>query len=530
MKKILKNTLLGLALVPCMFATACGGNDEPTLEEKQNNAYTSLRTLVVSERLIDNTKNIAYTETASENMSMYMDYSNAGLKTETVNNIKAQFESMGMGGTVEEPLAMNYSLSESYGYKTDGTGYREYKEKDSESNEWVLEEQNVTKKVGDKYVDYQYDRNGKYNSETEEMEPTSYAYYVGSDYAKNKYTYNIYENEEFDFSGLMELIKNNDSLTKFKNNISSWAEESVAESLPSAPTDGGEGTSTTSLDLKLEKDYSVLEVTISVNDMSMENEGIAMTGDISAKLNIKFNSSGLMSIESDMDADLAGVVMDYETLSTMRTDEAELTQANNVSMNMSMDMNYTVELGTTFKDTVMNTNVSSYTGDGEEGAIQNIEVEPDLIFVNTDYTNDYYQARYDEVIDITAEELGLYDSTIALYWDEACTQAIANTEKYPTYDKNIYVKVTPNTGYAIVNELIVHDDREDDWYNDSYLFEHEIAEGNYTLSVYDYYYFDYEIVKVELNGVEVTNYAEGIELTAGTINTITIHVVTPVED
>ena len=236
MKKILKNTLLGLALVPCMFATACGGgNDEPTLEEKQNNAYTSLRTLVVSERLIDNTKNIAYTETGSENMSMYMDYSKAGLKTETVNNIKSEFESMGMGGTAEEPLAMNYSFSESYGYKTDGTGYREYKEKDSESTEWVLEEQNVTKKVGDKYVDYQYELHG-YNVEIGEPGPTSYAYYVGSDYAKNKYTYNIYENEEFDFSGLMELIKNNDSLTKFKNNISSWAEESVTEPLPTAPT------------------------------------------------------------------------------------------------------------------------------------------------------------------------------------------------------------------------------------------------------------------------------------------------------
>ena len=529
MKKILKKTMLGFVLVPCMFTVACFGvkDDEPTLEEKQNSAYTNLRTLVVSERLVDNTKNSAYTENGHEKMSMYMDYSKSGLKDETVNTIKSQLGMFGLGGTAEEPMVMDYSSSGSFGYKTDGTGYREYKQKDSEEGEWYLYEQNITKKVGDRFVDYQYDCNGGYGFESK------YAYYVGADYAQHKYTYKIGENEEFDFSGLLELIKNNDSLTKLKSNISTWAEDSITENLPSAPTEGSEGTTTTIVDLKLEKDYSVLDVSISIKDMSLNNEGYDMSGDISANLDIKFNKDGLMSVETDMDATLAGVVMDYTTLETMRTDEPALTDANYVSMSMSMEMEYSIELGTTFNESIMTSDVSSYAGDGEEGAIQNVVVENDFIFVNTDYTyntseNWLDETRYNEAIDMSAEDFDLYDSTITLYWDKDCTQQVAATEKYASYNKPIYVKITPNTGFAVVNELIVHDDMEDDWFNESELIEHDVEDGNYTLSIYGYY-FGYNVVKVELNGVEVADYEEGIELTAGTINKITIHVVTPEE-
>ena len=532
MKKILKKTLLGLVLVPCMFTVACfgGKDDEPTLEERQNSAYTNLRTLVASEKIVDNTKDSAYTENGHEKMSMYMDYSKSGLKEETVNTIKSQLEMFGMGGTAEEPVVTDYSSSESFGYKTDGTGYREYKQKDSEDGEWYLDEQNITKKVGDKFVDYQYNLNGEYDLDNEEWVETKYAYYVGSDYAQHKYTYNISENDEFDFAGLLELIKNNDSLTKLKSSVSSWAEEALLENLPSAPTEGDEGTSTTSVDLKLENNYSVLEVSISIKNTSINNDGIDVSGDISANVDIKFNKDGLMSVEADMDAKLAGVVMNYETLETMRTDEPVLTNANNVSMSMSMEMNYSVELGTSFNSTLMNSDVTSYIGDGEEGVIQNIEIENDYIFVNTEYaynTSDNWldETRYDDVIDMSAEDFGLYNSTISLYWDKDCTQQVAVADKYASYNKPIYVKVTPNTGFAVVNELIVHDDMEDDWFNDSEIFEHEVVNGNYTLSVYGYY-FGYDVVKVELNGVEVTGYEDGIELTAGTINKITIHVIT----
>lgn len=202
MKKVLKKALLGLALVPCMFTVGCfGGDAEPTLEEKQNSAYTNLRTLVVSEKLVDNTKNIAYTENGHEKMTMYMDYSKSGLKETTVDSIKAELGVFGMGGTVEEPLETDYSSIESFGYKTDGTGYREYKQKNSANGEWYLNELSVTKKVGDKYVDYQFDINGDYDFENSEWVPTNYAFYVGTDYAKHEFTFNMYDDEQFDLSG-----------------------------------------------------------------------------------------------------------------------------------------------------------------------------------------------------------------------------------------------------------------------------------------------------------------------------------------
>jgi hypothetical protein len=110
-----------------------------------------------------------------------------------------------------------------------------------------------------------------------------------------------------------------------------------------------------------------------------------------------------------------------------------------------------------------------------------------------------------------------------LYWDRACTQKIETGETYGSFPKTIYVKATPQEGYALVKYL----------YRDNYgyslenagsgrkgMFVHELGENN----IYEPTPapLTKKIVKVTVDGVEV-DFSSGIKFEENKVYVVEIY-------
>ena len=513
MKKFFKKILLALVLIPCMFAVACFGNDDDDDKFTQDGAYSTLRTNITSGKVVDNTKTHEITVNTVEGMTATTDFSQSGLNT---TNLAMVQEYMDMDDENGEE-----KCEQIYGYKTDGTGYLVTKWNEGENGAMVVTKSEFTKKNGTNYENYKMYEGQEWDEDLEDYVDVikKEIAYVGSDYAENTYVLKITEDEESmaATASLFDLIRDNETYTAFKTAADEWAEESVSKYTSAELGDGV--TSTVSVDLKEVNEVCVLEVTINIQDIEMEIMGMAMNMDVAGTMTMNFTESGISKVAMDMDM-TAVTEIGKDMLAMMAPDQAtEFTNDNKVVINMNMDMLSQIEFNTGFDETILTASTEGYEGLGENGAIENLVFEYAPIVCATTGDKNWRTLQYGEVIDLDAADFGLANSTITLYWDEACTDAVEATDTYPSYPKTLYYKVTPNTGYALVAEKIYDNETGEFEYVNTY--EHEVATGLYEVS---YSSSSATVNKVEVNGVVNANYADGLTVEGGNYYEVKIYV------
>ena len=170
----------------------------------------------------------------------------------------------------------------------------------------------------------------------------------------------------------------------------------------------------------------------------------------------------------------------------------------------------------TFNDAYLTQTFTDYLGTGEENAIENRESKLIVYAVNFGNRGDYEQTsvtdNYGENISVLPSDFNLSNSTIQLYWDEECTQAVGANDKIPSYDSIIYAKATPASGYAIIDFFANSNGYE--YY--SYSTEAE-ATSAYTLGL-----DNTQVSEVLVNGVVVADWQDGITLEGGNIYKVTV--------
>ena len=129
---------------------------------------------------------------------------------------------------------------------------------------------------------------------------------------------------------------------------------------------------------------------------------------------------------------------------------------------------------------------------------------------------------YVQVLNLNNNSAYLFTSdfvTKDYYWDKECTIPVLETDKAPSYDTNIYVKLTVEEGYAavLVQRVYSYGDTSN---QANSVYELSTDGFTYDVSVPSYY----DIIKVTLNDTEVTDYSNGITITESGIYTIKIYV------
>ncbi|MBQ7351336.1 MAG: hypothetical protein IJW59_05890 [Clostridia bacterium] len=549
MNKKLKKALLGLALVPCMFTAACFGekdnNNNPpapptelTATEK-NEAFLAMKTLTSQKKLMDVNSTAAKLGVSIE-AGMDVDLSNSGLLGTAAEGVLAE------KGIVDgETDTMTMKIMGESGYKANNTGYTRLTTEMKgmgESGKYVISEI-VQDSVTDSNTTYTRLAKGEsyswvQNPQTEQMEwildsgtVSKSAAYVSAGYVPNTYK-ELFSNDEMQeiFAPALEFLTEHASYTDLVADFDDFANEMLAEYGDGLPVQILENAVATA-DLTLTNGVYELKATIDIDDFDIPAND--QTGEPASKVNmdvnmsVKFDSDSIDSIDMGVAMSQGATLSTYDVLTIDGTElydavtDAGVTVADDdtktITNTQNLEMSIFMNTQDTFNETLMSEKVEDYT----EGTIENISFENTFKFVGTEEETTMYVTYGNEVGTIDPEDLDLDNSTIALYWDEACTQPVAATDKYESYDKPIYVKVTPNAGYAFVSEYIVetYEDGEiNGW--PAFTPEHLVESGVYTLK-YDNSFF--EITKVEVNGVEVADYEDGITLESGKVYNITIY-------
>lgn len=496
MKDKFKKGLLALMIAPTMFfATACGDDpeDPPSAEEQ---AYTTLRTIVNEKKVPTSTTKLA-TETDFVNMmTMSFDFTASGMDEATVNAMKEYMPSGSEGSK-----GKRY-----YGYSSDNTGYMLDTRYNEETEEYETDELKFVKKSGNDYILYK-NSGGEYKLASK----------VDDKYAPNTFKMGAEEifsedGELSQISGVLETVSENDSYEKFKEATDELAIEMLDEFMEM----GGDLTVddiSIAVSLKTENNVNKLVATITIDDYSMVMEGVAASADITAVAEVRFDNEKMIGYTVDMDLDATSTMKS----SSITGDTTTYDDNDVITMTMSMDMGQDVVLGTTYDDTIIPADVTDYdgTGTGVDGAIENRrDIYVKIDFVDLYEEDDTYRYRSFTMGDVLAIEQS--NATVELYWDEACTDKLDSTDKCPSYDGlKLYAKITPDEGYAITIESRNYQDQN---YvsESSYFYVVPVAQG------YSYGYLNdssYNLEKITVNGVEVAeaNYEAGLTLESGKI-------------
>ncbi|MBE5736185.1 MAG: hypothetical protein E7356_02355 [Clostridiales bacterium] len=553
----LKKALLALTIAPCVLFAGTGCKKEssepaPTglTATQKNEIYSSLKTLTVQKKFIDTTSTAAKLG-VNMGMSVDVDLEDSGLKGTAAEDVLKEY-----GISHGEMSLVDISMIGEAGFiKTENEGYVHFVSEmggmmlgGSKTKDELTEIVKVSGTGADKkYIGYSKEAEYAWaqNAQTEQMEwqvdeetLSKVASYVSDSHAKNSFT-EIFNDDDMNeiMEPALEFIAGQDSYDALVANFDDFANEMLSEyELSSGPVAIPANTTATA-DLTLTDGVYELKATIDIDDLAIPANELtgqpASVADMDVNLNIKFDSDSVNSInmgieiseemsQTTYDALTSGgdeIINDLadEGITITENAEEQIKSTSNLEMSISIDGN------ATFNNTIMGESVTGYVGGtGVENEFQNREFENTYKIAGTEYETDVYATYGDEIGAFDLSTIGISNATAQLYWDEACTDAIEATEKYNSYDKTIYVKVTPNTGYALVNEIEVDGTDPEDLDTWSCgIYTHEIASGKYQLNYSNYFY---DIVKVEVNGVE-TEYEEGITLEAGKIYNIRIHVV-----
>lgn len=500
-----KAAALALAITPCiLFAgVGCGkkdknDNSQPTglSVEQQNTAYNILKTTLAGNDYINKTSNFVKSSVVNK-MIIGSDWSQSGVpadkKAEVAEELDLPVES------TTETSQREYG----YAYHTDGTGYTWIKgesyDKD-ENNELLdtrsyrIERQEFVKNTNDGFKKYYY----YYNYSNED---TKSIYNVDDKYVPNTYKVEALEEVNDELETISEYVKDNASLDNFKQDLKDFGQEvldSYVDGTPVLPDTGV----TTAIDITLTDGIYTLTTTINIDNMDLEG----FVADLNANFTIKFDGDSIENIDSNFKLSYG---VDINCKDSLGTSISGVTFDNDdhVYATLTQEMNHSVDVNNPFDATFLAQDVSEYAGTGEGGTVTNESIQQEFVFVDFENVRDSNWGYYNETVNLDNIYKFYNDNvTKTYYWDRECTQPILPTDVSPSYDTEIYVKLTLNEGCAAVQERRYVNGEYIQYYTDVHQFEN----GNYQLKSPT---SDQTVERVFINGVEVTDFAEGINLT-----------------
>ena len=379
MKKTWKKILCSLMLAPCMFwAVACGDNpDDPNnltvdlTTEQQQEAYTTLRTLVSSTLSNDGSKDQAYTFKASNEFREVMDISKAGLSVDNKALVEESYDLLTSDKRVRNVFG---------GYKTNNTGYitDTFKVFNSEGTAYINNSlSEVVKYNGQYYELYKNENENKVLSRVSNVYAKE-AIVVDSTLIANNQTrggdllevFSNFENKQ-DFaefkSGLIDWTVKTLALDKVQDAYEQDFSEYVSTSYKFSLTDG---VYTLKVDLAVDATDAAFVYT---TDGVLKGDGsLTVAFDNNSIKNLAFNYASNMVLEQSAASVFSGVV------------EQEFASDNVVTTTNSNIVNLSLDFTTAFDNKYYNQTLTGYAGTGVNGAVENNQINATIIFIDNE--------------------------------------------------------------------------------------------------------------------------------------------------
>lgn len=416
-----KKLLMGLVLIPSLTLTAACGKDDDSEKGVASNAkaYETLQTL--SNEILDENNAIAFDVTSESDTTV-----DFGDVSGYSNTIQAALAIVAAKYSSEETEI----IKEQYGYDfTNGIGYGVTYGDEEKS---YVEDGYYLIKNGSNYVLYKtyYDDDLKQNRNS--------AYYVGSDHLKVEY----YEDLE-DYVFLLNLIADNDQLSGLKEAIVQYFNGNM---------DMGEGATLTVSEFGITKSKGINKLKlvasadiyqdILTEDAADEEQEPMMTMTIG--FSVSFDSEKIIEIVTEASFSYS---MDFSL------SEFDPSLTEKISMIISANEKATINnFSTTLDSTIMGADYSSFGIIQKPSSYVNYYI--DGVKVR------YYEGRFENVLTLLTngdEELGSYIHATITSWylDEECTIPATNITEFPSYDLDLYAKVTGvKEGYALIRSKL----------------------------------------------------------------------------
>lgn len=437
MKKSWKKLLCSMALVPCLFATACGKDpEEPpantglTVEQMQE-AYTYLRSNSAKVLKSDGQLDSAFTMKYLAEHKNHYDFTNSGLLEENAYSYENYNESS------EVVIQSNTVYA---GYKSNGTGYKNSVERfysKSSNVDNVTTSYDITKKEDDKFVNYSNEKDIKTKS------------LVSNDYSKKSYIVNEgYMGLEYRFNHLEEVIddiEEVDTLEKYKPVIADWSANLFASNRLDTVAEPVDFTPYMTCDYNLtltDGTYSLvvdIDVDATNSDIDFFEDGVFKAD---GTINIKFDKDNVKLI----DINYVSKMIKTESSSVFFGELQESYGENgNVVITDSSSYQIALDMTTGFDNSFYNQTLEGYNGTGENGEPANRLTEIEILCsceggyyttVKAPYGDNLRQVIDSAIYKFTTE----HDLAIKyMYWDVHASEKVSADAVVPAHNALIYI-------------------------------------------------------------------------------------------
>jgi len=517
--KKLRNTLLAFAMTP-FFALAATGCWKATSKDKtpkfsQSEAYSTLRNLTLKDNFLVDSGSNAVKVGYINKQDMSTDWSESNIPEASKEGIA---DELGVPITSDSYI---YKNDQEYGYNyLDNTGYyyqmsMEYDKDENgkhlETESYKISEMELTKKSGNNFYKYYYDYTS-YGNDTKRV------FLVDDKYAVNQYSNEAFEQANEGLSLLSKYINPNETLDSFKQNTEQIG-IGIIESLGDFSIDTAPQNSQSSAEITLTDGTYSLSLSLTIEDYLLEEQSLA---DIAITTTLSFNETTIktlnfnFSISYDVDLN-CNDFPEYTGNLTFSDDD-------HISVSISNSLNASVDFNKSFDSSIINQNTSDYHGTGTNNEIIADSTRINFIFVDIEnYSSGSYSFTFNKPLNLEQNPPYLFNNehiTKTYYWDQECTIPVQSSDTAPSYDTNIYVKLTIEEGYAAIFEQTIYRDGSKSSKNYQC---HDIS-SPYTYKIQTPE--SYDILKVTVNGNEVSNYGEGITVSQPKLYIISVYIST----
>ena len=358
---------------------------------------------------------------------------------------------------------------------------------DNDTGEYLQTAGLYTKKVGDKLHQYTFQDLG--DSDVKQI------HYVGDDYADYKY-----------FSQLEQLyISDFVKYSTFDELVTKVSKEIMAELISEYGLELDESKFNLNTDIVKEGNDWKLVCEIATKEPFMipgefiDDKYAGTLVGVSLELNmyITFNSTGIK-----------GASMEISTVKATET-ESSITI---LPVDMNNTVKYSIVLDPTIDNNVLtNTDFTGYAGTGNEGTIEKVKGDICFNILHDDnIVGKKYLGERDFGTNITVNDPSVVVTSISdiqgannanyteWYLDKECTIPAGEITTCPSYDKNLYAKVTPKSTAVQLNTCSTNG--EDNENNSKVIF---VIPNGTTIDLTTYYAEDYFGNDYELEGIYV---------------------------
>lgn len=490
LKKILVSCMIGIMALAVPLFVGCNKIEEPIKTDAE--AYVMLKEFVEDFKVVNSQNSYENLIDMGKQQEKVFNFENSDLLPSTI----ATLQSMGM-----QDESTNFNRRrEFYLNKNDNTGFYIHKIFNYETLTYDIQDFDVTKIVDNKYVNYSFSK----------TDINKCAAYVDNEYAKNVYVYENFSKDSSEIYNIFNSIKANNSYESFLSNSKKIAKDILSQS---AKTEIDENDLQVSVNIEAQnKDYVFTGLITGDNLLLESDEYSSNYANVNAVFTIAFNESGIISSGANMKFEQFSTIKSIMYSAMLESNNANIDINDTIQMNAVVDMHFNMnfEASLNNRDLIMDNDYDNFNGLGQDGEIQNKKTNITINFINV---NSKIEKEYQwgDYVDLTLSGCPVNTSEgviiDGLYWDEACTDEIEQTDKYPSYDTTIYVKIRPDEGRALVNKVMYYYVGSDEEYSDNGLYEVYLVQqdvNNYAIVHGKIFDETLELTKLIVNDVEVS--------------------------